>query len=521
MKKRGSITLFTALLLTCFFSAIFAFLEASRVSGLVQNSRISTMQATDTVMASYQRQLWEAYHLLFWETAEGDLPELEGLADLQRDAIEGNLVNSNLRENYYVLQVHLSEITTASYQLATDDGGAAFREQSAEVMRLSAGEEAVDAMLSWMTGDITEEETADLETEALDALETLESAQKAKEEASGTGGSGSGQAEAAENGAASGDVSGTGDSAVSGDVSGSGDDAASGSVSVEMTENPLEWVRKMQKSGILAFLMSSESISQKTIDQSTCIGNRELESGTLSISSRSSNTEKLFFYLYLDRYFTDATETPSDHALDYELEYMIAGRAGDQENLKVVARRLLLVREGMNLVYLETDATKQQEAAAVALALSSAVGLPELEPVVKQGVLAAWAYAESLSDVRILLEGGRVSLVKTADQWHTEIGSLSAGVYAVDGREQTKGLSYANYLQMLMQTISDDTLAQRAMDMIEKNTDVRMDRMICRAECEYEYEASPLFWNLVTLGEHSFGTYRFQDQAGISFLGSE
>ncbi|MCD7981896.1 MAG: DUF5702 domain-containing protein [Clostridiales bacterium] len=514
MKKRGSITLFTALLLTCFFSAVFAFLEASRVSGLVQNSRVSTMQAADTVMASYQRQLWEAYHLLFWEAPEGDLPGLEGLKDLQVDAVEGNLTDSGLRENYYMLQVHLTEITTTSYQLATDDGGAAFREQSAEMMRLSLGEEAVDSMLSWITGDVREEEE-DLATEALDALETLESAQKAKEEASGAGESGSEETDSTGSNTDSGNESGSGSGADS------GSDAGSESVNVEITENPLEWVRKMQKSGILAFLMSSKSISQKTIDCSACIENRTLESGTLSVSYNSSNTEKLFFHLYLDRYFTDATETASDHVLDYELEYMIAGRADDQENLKVVARRLLLMREGMNLVYLETDAKKQQEAAAAALVLCSAVGLPELEPVVKQGVLAAWAYAESLSDVRILLEGGKVSLVKTADQWHTEIGSLSSGIYAVDGKEQTKGLSYANYLQILMWTTSDEKLAQRAMDMIEKNTDVRMDQMICRAECEYVYEASPLFWNLVTLGQHSFGTYCFRDQAGISFLGSE
>ncbi|MCD8333725.1 MAG: DUF5702 domain-containing protein [Clostridiales bacterium] len=235
--------------------------------------------------------------------------------------------------------------------------------------------------------------------------------------------------------------------------------------------------------------------------------NRTLESGSLTASESETVTDKLLFYLYLDQYFLDASEDSGDHALDYELEYMIAGKAGDQENLKAVVRRLLLLREAANLVYLETNAEKQREAAAIATVLVSMVGQPELEPLVQQGLLAAWAYAESVSDVRILLEGGKVSLVKTADQWYTELGSLSSSVYAAEGSSQTKGLSYANYLQILMWTTSEQKLTQRAMDMVEKNTGTAMDQMVCRAICEYEYEAYPLFWNFVTLGQNSFGIY--------------
>ncbi|MCC8151950.1 MAG: DUF5702 domain-containing protein [Lachnospiraceae bacterium] len=204
--------------------------------------------------------------------------------------------------------------------------------------------------------------------------------------------------------------------------------------------------------------------------------------------------------------------------MDYELEYMLAGKAEDQANLKTVVRRLLLMREAANLAYLETNSQKQQEAAAIAALLVSVVGQPELEPLVQQGLLAAWAYAESVSDVRILLEGGKVSLVKTSEQWHTDLGSLSSSVYATEGDQQTTGLSYENYLQILMWMASDEKLAVRAMDMIEKNTDVRMDQMVCRAECAYVYEASPLFWGYVTLGGDSLGTFRFQDESDISFM---
>ncbi|MCC8017312.1 MAG: hypothetical protein LIO39_01730 [Lachnospiraceae bacterium] len=141
--KKGSITIFLALLLTCFFSAVFAFLEAARVCGLKANAQVSTMQARDTVLASYNRDVWENYHLMFWEAEEGDLPELDGLEALQQSAIEGNLTAADMvQDNYYMLQVHLSEVTTTAYQLASDDGGSAFREQAAQMMKQNLGETA-------------------------------------------------------------------------------------------------------------------------------------------------------------------------------------------------------------------------------------------------------------------------------------------------------------------------------------------------------------------------------------------
>ncbi|MCD8366249.1 MAG: DUF5702 domain-containing protein [Clostridiales bacterium] len=492
MRKRGSITIFLALLLTAFFSAVFAFLEAARVSGLNSNSRISTMQARDTVLASYDPVLWEDYHLLFWQAQEGDFPEMDSLGELQQSAVEGNLsALQQSNENYYVLKVHLSEVTTSAYQLVTDDGGAAFREQSAEMMKVTVAENSLQTMLSWVTGEDTSGSQDDLGEAAEEALEMLESAKAENSEA-----------EAADTDNSKDEVTGSGASAQE----------------VSITENPLEWVKKMRKNGILAVVMPESDISQKSVDLDTCIGKRSLNSGNMTVSQSTGATDKLLFYLYLAQYFSDASEEPEEHALDYELEYMIAGKEGDQANLKAVVRRLLLMREAANLVYLESNAQKQQEAAAIATALTAVVAQPELIPLVQQGILAAWAYAESISDVRILLEGGKVSLVKTADQWHTEIGSLSSTVYATEGSQQTKGLSYENYLQILMWMTSDEKLAERAMDMIEKNTGVQMDQMVCRAECEYEYEAYPLFWNFVTLGQESPGTLCFQDETTISFM---
>ncbi len=489
--RRGSITVFLALMLTCFFSAVFAYLEIARVKGLAANSEASTMQSRDTVLASYNRNLWDDYHLMFWEVPDGDIPGMSELESLQQSAVEGNRAAAGLHtNNYYVLPVHLSEVTTTGYQLVTDDGGAAFRSQACEMMKLTTAENAVDNLLTWISGaDINEDEETDLESEALGALESLESAAAAAEE--------SGE-----------ETSGTAATSDSSDSAG-----------VKIQENPLEWVRKVKNNGMLAFVTTEQNVSSKAIDTGECIAKRSLASGNTVVSADGGALDNLvWFYLYLDEYFYDFTEAAEDHALDYELEYMIGGNGSDKENLKVVVRKLLLTREAANMLFLETNTVRKAEAASVALLLSSMVAMPMLEPLVEQGVLAAWAYAESISDVRILMEGGKVKLVKTEDQWHTDIKSIASSVMSADGKKQTEGLSYSNYLQLLMRTVSKEKLTQRSMDIIEKNLDIKMDQMLCYAECEYVYESAPLFWNFVTLGQNSLGTYHFKDETTISFL---
>lgn len=66
MKKAGSVSVFFVLLLVLLTSAMFAFLEAARVSGLRAQTKLCTAQAVDAVRASYQPELWDRYHVLFW-----------------------------------------------------------------------------------------------------------------------------------------------------------------------------------------------------------------------------------------------------------------------------------------------------------------------------------------------------------------------------------------------------------------------------------------------------------------------
>ena len=54
-------------------------------------------------------------------------------------------------------------------------------------------------------------------------------------------------------------------------------------------------------------------------------------------------------------------------SLKYQLEYIISGKYSDRENEDVIIDKLLLIREGLNLLFLLGDNAKRQEAYDLAL----------------------------------------------------------------------------------------------------------------------------------------------------------
>lgn len=489
MKKSGSVTVFFVLLLVLLASVLFAFLEAARVSCLKIEAHLCTGQAADAVRASYQPELWKDYHLLFWQRTGTDAEKFADLYQLQKDIIEKNQEASVSQKNFFLLPVHGSAITVEQYQLATDDGGLAFREQAADWVKKTIAGDSID--LIWKV--VTNAETEQLEQSGSRQEQEMEHILEqygSGEEPGGT---------------------------LPGEQNPSETEITSKPELPDIQENPLTWMKKIQKKGILALVMEEDKISAKETDWSEAAGNRQLQTGNWPEQASSGAVERMLFHLYCQGHFSNVTQNADGKNLNYEMEYLIGGKASDAANLKVVVRRLLLLREGANLTYLETDAQRSQEALTLALSITSALGNPELAEPVKHAILAAWAYAESVSDVRILLDGGHVSMVKTAVQWRTSLEHIGDCLTVSADDTSGEGLGYESYLQILLWTVSEEKITMRAMDMIEKNVGIHMDDMVSRLSCSYEYEAAPLFWDFVQIGNGRLTSYHFRDQAQILF----
>ena len=104
-------------------------------------------------------------------------------------------------------------------------------------------------------------------------------------------------------------------------------------------------------------------------------------------------------------------------SLAYEAEYILEGKSSDKENLESFLMKLFLVRMALNYVYLMGDSAKQAEVSALAVAVTTALLIPEAAEVLKQLILLAWAAGESVVDIRALLSGSRTALMKTSDTW--------------------------------------------------------------------------------------------------------
>ena len=488
MKKVGSVSVFFVLLLVLLTSVLFAFLEAARVSGLHTQAKLCTAQAADVVRASYQPELWSRYHVLFWEEPGGGEYGFHKISTLQQKQVEENWKLVQTKKNFFVLPIHIKSIEVQKFELATDQSGKSFQKQAAAWTKQSLAEDAVEEVWKVVTqadAEELEKNGTELEQKAEQTLGELEGKPEDTVEHTST------------------------------------ETADPGTISkndVLSQENPLEWLKEIKKKGILAVVAPEKELSVDQMENTECLNRRKLHQGNWEQKESRGELDRILFQLYCKGHFTDATQKKAEgNRLNYEMEYLLGGKNSDIDNLKTTVNRLLLLREGANLLYLETQPEKIRQAMSAALALTSVVANPELAEPVKQAILAAWAYAESISDVRILLNGGKIPLVKTEAEWHTDLQHLGSSLQNVDRGKKQNGLSYAGYLQILLRTVSEKKLVFRSMDLIEHNLDVRMDEMISRTESVYTYGADALFWKFVRIGNGQLQEISFPEQGMIQF----
>ena len=85
--------------------------------------------------------------------------------------------------------------------------------------------------------------------------------------------------------------------------------------------------------------------------------------------------------VHFPRYENEQQEGEQKRQLFYEQEYIINGKRKDRENLSQTVKKLLAVREGMNLIHILGDSEKREEARLLALALTGAAGVTPIADI--------------------------------------------------------------------------------------------------------------------------------------------
>jgi len=476
MRVKGSITVFVSLLLVVMLSVTSAFCESIRFRGARVSGICAADAACESALAKYDRKLLDEFGVLgsYFDSIDEFKSEfINNIERIQHPEKEFMFINNSDFWKLSVEDVELNE-----YCLMTDNIGAAFFEQGVLYSKDHLGVGILDIMMSYGENNQSPENIDDYFKQ--EESKTDEQIEKY----SNTDGS-----EATYE--------------YTGDV-------------IELDESPVDTVKAIKKGGILSLVIPADKqLSSTEIDLGKVLSNRALSTGIVNNDSQKEQLDKLLYINYICNKLQCFTrQNPKESNIQYKLEYCIGGKASDRDNLAYVVNRLLLMREATNFSYLLTDSAKKAQAMAVAVGIVGVTGIEPLVEAVKYAILLAWAYGESIVDVKNLLNGGSVALVKSAENWKLgieNIGNISSS--ATEPIKENNGLEYNDYLKLLMLFLSIDDLVMRSLDMVEKrmqelyDTDCYfLDRLIVAVEAVVSYNSSPLFLNFRYLNGYGYNS---------------
>ncbi len=424
--KKGEITVFLSLMLTMMVALIFQVIEAARTNGVRFMTECAADMALQSVLAEYNRELLKQYDLFFIDSAYGSSYEtntpLEGhITDYLNENLGMGEGASRIAKDFY--QASCQSVTITEVCKASDMLGDAVERY------------AVDYMLDLYELDeipfFTNEKTVVDQKGLLSDKYEKEKA-KNKERIARYRKKGKKK------------------------------------FKHFSIDNPADAVFDQMHPGIvLSKVTGSDGISARNIAGQEFVSARDYEEGDgfLHGEQSATTTEDLIFQRYLAEKCGNYVTPKENSALNYELEYVLYGKDNDRDNLDSVVTRLLLIRATADFVYLSGDSRRCAEAEALAATVAAVCLMPELEKILKTSIILAWSYSEAVNDIRILLSGGKVALMKTDEQW--KLSMMDGLRMKTPGGDNASGLAYRDYLQLLMHFVNKEERNMRFLDIME------------------------------------------------------
>ena len=258
MKKmvKGELTAFLSLVFILLVSLVGAVLESASIQVMKNERRADATRAMESVFAEYQRDLLDRYEIF----ALDESYESEQVS-------ESAILN---RMSYYGAENMDKEIDAIRY--LTDENGKAFYDQAVQYEKEKTGAAAVEEMAGkssvWKEQESQAEQYEKEDTETSFELERMleEESQKLPQEG-----------------------------------------------------NPLPVVSNIKAGGILNFVLPDGfEVSDKTVDLSSFVSHRELQSGYGSFREKVQGTgDTIFFNLYLMDHFNHAVKKEKESVLQY------------------------------------------------------------------------------------------------------------------------------------------------------------------------------------------------------------
>lgn len=206
----------------------------------------------------------------------------------------------------------------------------------------------------------------------------------------------------------------------------------------------------------------------------------------------TKNTRVFVVNQYLLKHFNNRFEINSstETFFNNELEYILYGKLADKANQDKFISDFKKMRVILNSAFIYADFEKRNQVLEMAEIMT-----PGPEAAITAIALAeAWAYAESLNDVKLLLAGEKVPIYKKKLNWAIDLNS------AIKGRndkgyikpDTNKGLKYKDYLQIFLYFEDRETKLLRTMDLIQINIQGGFDGSFYIRDCYigFSYKAN-------------------------------
>ena len=458
MVRRASITVFMSLILALILSLITTSITAVKTAAARSELANAADQAMFSLFAHYDRTLMEKYDVFFVDGSfGGDGLHLESACAFLEDAMRrvteprwGALAGGR---DLIPAEIHSSSVT--GYALATDLNGYVFAAQAVESMKETAAFRGLDLIADAAghpeaAGEGLGVERT-LETESLEGIEARAEAERAASAAGGeSGGAGTGQ-----------------------ETPGGAEVSPQTEAQAASARESLEAVKTLRATSILRLVHPSpDAVSTETCDPATLIGSRQKLSGMGVIDGTDATlsvTDGLLLNEYILCHFGSAVDPDGGSGLKYPLEEILKGKHSDAANLESLAGELLLIREGINVIHIYRDPALKEQAQTLAAAVAAVILLPEAEPLIEALLIAGWAFAESLLDVRTLFSGQKIPFVKNTSDWQVGLMQIPAMAADMDAfrKPASTGMGYVDYLRTRLVTVGQDTKVCRMCAMVE------------------------------------------------------
>ena len=505
-KSNGSVSIFLAMIMLFTLSVVFVLAESIRQLAIKQETQIISHTSRDYLESIYQKNLWDDYGILAVDMSLGrDNNNLAGIEEKIIKYMEKN-GNPAIDNGTDFIRAIPASCSIDDYGVLTDNNGAAFVRLAAQKEFETIPLKTVDELMNLVNEGESGATADDTMMQDIEKGEkSLQEIEKTKDKVS--------------------DDNNENHNVTDEDT----DQKKNKSKYIEKqwgdTEDPMKTAKDQKgKESIAFFLPKGRSVSDKVMSTDCILEKREVEKGTKEVESPGAVNRVMFNEYIMDRMSSYSNEKETT-GLKYEVEYILGGSGSDGENLKKVINQILIFREAENVSAIVRDPIKNGDAGSLALSIAGASANPVLIEAVKAGIIAGWAYVESVLDVRAIMDGKKVPLIKTPAEWTSDITSLPALLKeGAQAKSVSKGLSYDSYIRFLLYFKGQKTAAYRTMDLIEKSLsqlegmeNIRMDRLLYSGKIRMEYKADTIFPIFTDVPELIKG-YAYQREEEMTYI---